>query len=40
MNTLTAEYALLLAKAPYGLGLTEDEIRTIAEMSLDSRFLA
>ncbi|KAF5355894.1 hypothetical protein D9756_004351 [Leucocoprinus leucothites] len=39
-NTLTAEYALLLAQPPFGLGLTEDEVRTIAEMSLDSRFLA
>ncbi|KAF9449335.1 Metallo-dependent hydrolase [Macrolepiota fuliginosa MF-IS2] len=39
-NSLTAEYALLLAEPPLGLGLTEGEVRMIAEMSLYSRFSA
>ncbi|KAF4613514.1 hypothetical protein D9613_008167 [Agrocybe pediades] len=37
-TSLLAEYALLLAKPPYGLGLTEDQVRTVAEMSLKARF--
>ncbi|KAF9547257.1 Metallo-dependent hydrolase [Agrocybe pediades] len=37
-TSLLAEYALLLAKPPYGLGLTEDQVRMIAEMSLKARF--
>ncbi|KAG6907228.1 hypothetical protein DXG01_009846 [Tephrocybe rancida] len=37
-TTLEAEYALLLAPAPLGLGLSEDEVRTLGEMSLRSRF--
>ncbi|KIJ23451.1 hypothetical protein M422DRAFT_195892, partial [Sphaerobolus stellatus SS14] len=37
-NSLLGEYALLMAKAPIGLGLTEDEIRRIAEMSFECKF--
>ncbi|RXW20410.1 hypothetical protein EST38_g5433 [Candolleomyces aberdarensis] len=37
-TTLLAEYALLLAAPPYGLGLSQDEVRKVAEMSLQSRF--
>ncbi|KAJ3504805.1 hypothetical protein NLJ89_g7743 [Agrocybe chaxingu] len=37
-TSLVAEYALLLAKPPYGLGLTEEQVRRIGEMSLDARF--
>ncbi|KAK7461280.1 hypothetical protein VKT23_008456 [Stygiomarasmius scandens] len=37
-NSLLGEYALLLAKAPYGLGLSEDEVTRIAKMSMESRF--
>jgi hypothetical protein len=37
-TTLSAEYALLLAAPPYGLGLSEDDVRRVAEMSLQSRF--
>ncbi|KAF8885899.1 hypothetical protein CPB84DRAFT_1788069, partial [Gymnopilus junonius] len=36
-TSLLAEYALLLAKPPYGLGLTEDQVRKIGEMSLNAR---
>lgn len=35
---LLAEYALLLAAPPYGLGLSQDEVRKVAEMSMGSRF--
>ncbi|THU92303.1 adenosine deaminase-like protein [Dendrothele bispora CBS 962.96] len=38
-NSLLGEYALLLAKAPYGLGLSEDEVARIAQMSMESRFV-
>ncbi|EDQ98742.1 uncharacterized protein LACBIDRAFT_296801 [Laccaria bicolor S238N-H82] len=37
-TSLLAEYALLLAQPPLGLGLTEDEVREIGEMSLQARF--
>ncbi|KAK7048095.1 adenosine deaminase-like protein [Favolaschia claudopus] len=36
-TSLLAEYALLLAPAPLGLGLSEDAVRRIARMSLDNR---
>lgn len=37
---MVAEYALLLAQRPLGLGLTEAEVKVIAEMSLQSRFIS
>ena len=37
-NSLLGEYALLMAEAPLGLGLTEAEIEKLAKMSMDSRF--
>lgn len=37
-TTLTAEYALLLAAPPLGLGLGLDEVRSIAENGMASRF--
>ncbi|TFK47988.1 adenosine deaminase-like protein [Heliocybe sulcata] len=37
-TNLVAEYALLLAKRPLGLGLTRDEVKKIAEMSLSRKF--
>ncbi|KAK7047208.1 hypothetical protein VNI00_006874 [Paramarasmius palmivorus] len=37
-NSLLAEYALLLAQPPLGLGLSEDEVAKIAEMSVQSAF--
>ncbi|KAG8708415.1 hypothetical protein FRC09_001270 [Ceratobasidium sp. 395] len=37
-TTLVAEYAMLMAPPPLGLGLSEDEIRGIAEGGLSSRF--
>ncbi|TFK38738.1 hypothetical protein BDQ12DRAFT_683249 [Crucibulum laeve] len=37
-TSLDAEYALLLAPAPFGLGLSEGEVREAAEMSLRSSF--
>lgn len=37
-TSLLAEYALLMAPPPLGLGLNEDEVREIAEGSLQSRF--
>ncbi|KAJ7712364.1 Metallo-dependent hydrolase [Mycena metata] len=37
-NSLVGEYALLLAKQPLGLGLSEDEVRRIAEMGMAARF--
>ncbi|KAJ7920821.1 hypothetical protein B0H13DRAFT_2249666 [Mycena leptocephala] len=36
-TSLLAEYALLLAKAPLGLGLSETEVHRIAGMSMDNR---
>ncbi|KAF8446389.1 hypothetical protein L210DRAFT_3529908 [Boletus edulis BED1] len=38
-TTLLAEYALLLAKPPHGLGLSRDEVQKIAEMGMDARFM-
>ncbi|EJD06483.1 adenosine deaminase-like protein [Fomitiporia mediterranea MF3/22] len=38
-NSLLGEYALLLAEKPIGLGLKEEDVRTIARMSMDSRFI-
>ncbi|KAF8446385.1 hypothetical protein L210DRAFT_3642606 [Boletus edulis BED1] len=38
-TTLLAEYALLLAKPPHGLGLSRDEVRKIAEMGMNARFM-
>ena len=37
-TSLIAEYALLMAEPPLGLGLSEDEVRAIGKMSLDARF--
>ncbi|KAF8657966.1 hypothetical protein AX16_002127 [Volvariella volvacea WC 439] len=37
-TNLTAEYALLLAPSPLGLGLSEEEVRRIGEMSFTHRF--
>ncbi|KAF8955708.1 hypothetical protein BDZ97DRAFT_1907526 [Flammula alnicola] len=37
-TSLLAEYALLLAEKPYGLGLSEDQVRRIGKMSLEARF--
>ncbi|KAJ6466368.1 Metallo-dependent hydrolase [Mycena sanguinolenta] len=36
-TSLIAEYALLLARAPLGLGLSETEVHQIAAMSMDNR---
>ncbi|KAJ7242880.1 hypothetical protein B0H12DRAFT_1055486 [Mycena haematopus] len=36
-TSLIAEYALLLARAPLGLGLSETEVHRIAGMSMDNR---
>ncbi|TFK58367.1 adenosine deaminase-like protein, partial [Pluteus cervinus] len=38
-TTSTAEYALLLAKAPLGLGLSEGDVEKIARMSMEHRFV-
>ncbi|KAF9031374.1 adenosine deaminase-like protein [Hymenopellis radicata] len=38
-NSLLSEYALLMAPQPLGLGLSEDEIRKVADMSMKSRFV-
>jgi adenosine deaminase len=35
---MQGEYALLLAKAPFGLGLSEAQVERIAQMSLENRF--
>ncbi|KAG9101015.1 hypothetical protein FS749_011098 [Ceratobasidium sp. UAMH 11750] len=37
-TTLVAEYAMLMAPPPFGLGLGEDEVRKITEGGLSSRF--
>ena len=37
-TSLVGEYALLLAKPPFGLGLTEDQVKRVGEMSLEARF--
>ncbi|KAK0198416.1 hypothetical protein F5146DRAFT_948909 [Armillaria mellea] len=37
-NSMLGEYALLMASAPLGLGLSEDDVRRIAEMSMKCRF--
>ncbi|KAJ7028385.1 Metallo-dependent hydrolase [Mycena alexandri] len=37
-NSLVGEYALLLASQPLGLGLSEAEVRCIAEMGMAARF--
>ncbi|KAK1222657.1 hypothetical protein PQX77_014495 [Marasmius sp. AFHP31] len=37
-NSLQAEYALLMAQPPLGLGLSENEVARIAQMSMDSTF--
>lgn len=37
-TSLIGEYALLIAPPPFGLGLSEDEVRAIAKMSMDARF--
>ena len=39
-NSLLGEYAMLLAQKPVGLGLDEEDVRTVARMSMDSRFVA
>ncbi|KAF9229777.1 Metallo-dependent hydrolase [Gyrodon lividus] len=38
-TTLLAEYALLLAKPPFGLGLSRGEVSNIAEMGMGARFI-
>ncbi|KAF8638676.1 hypothetical protein AX17_002021 [Amanita inopinata Kibby_2008] len=37
-TSLLGEYALLMAPAPIGLGLNEEEVKLIAEMSMAARF--
>ncbi|KAJ7060550.1 Metallo-dependent hydrolase [Mycena amicta] len=37
-TTMDGEYALLLAGPPLGLGLSEDEVRRVAEMGMAARF--
>lgn len=37
-TTLLGEYALLLAKPPFGLGLGREHVRRIAQMSMEARF--
>jgi len=37
-NSMLGEYALLMAPQPVGLGLTENEVETIAQMGMESRF--
>jgi adenosine deaminase len=37
-NSLVGEYALLMAPAPYGFGLTESEISRIAQMGFEVKF--
>ncbi|KAL0578368.1 hypothetical protein V5O48_003620 [Marasmius crinis-equi] len=37
-NSLQAEYALLMAQPPLGLGLSEKEVARIAQMSMESTF--
>lgn len=37
-NSVLAEYALLMAPKPAGLGLSESEIETVARMGMQSRF--
>ncbi|KAH9005876.1 adenosine deaminase-like protein [Lactarius hatsudake] len=37
-NSVLAEYALLMAPKPVGLGLSESEIETVARMGMQSRF--
>ena len=38
-NSLLGEYSLLMADPPYGLGLSENEIARIADMSMENRFM-
>jgi hypothetical protein len=36
---MLGEYAMLLAKSPeYGLGLSQDQVKRIAEMGFESKF--
>ncbi|KAA1468355.1 Metallo-dependent hydrolase [Dentipellis sp. KUC8613] len=37
-NSMLGEYALLMAPKPLGLGLSEQEIATVAKMSMEHRF--
>ncbi|KAF9527119.1 hypothetical protein CPB83DRAFT_895548 [Crepidotus variabilis] len=37
-TSLVAEYALLIARPPFGLGLNEAQVKRIAEMSLEAAF--
>ena len=37
-TSLEGEYALLMAAPPLGLGLSEEEVKVIGEMSMDARF--
>ncbi|KAG8220191.1 Metallo-dependent hydrolase [Butyriboletus roseoflavus] len=39
-TTLLAEYAFLLAKPPYGLGLSRSEVRKIGQMGMNARFMS
>lgn len=37
-TTLMAEYALLIADAPLGLAMSEEDVRRIAAWGVESRF--
>jgi len=37
-NSVLGEYALLMAESPLGLGMSEDDVRRVAETSMKSRF--
>ncbi|KAG6894685.1 hypothetical protein C0992_005126 [Termitomyces sp. T32_za158] len=39
-TSLLGEYALLMAPQPFGLGLSEEEVRVISEMSMNCRFVS
>ncbi|EMD41470.1 hypothetical protein CERSUDRAFT_146455 [Gelatoporia subvermispora B] len=39
-NSLLAEYAILMAPPPLGLGLTEPEVEAVAKMGMECRFRA
>ncbi|GLB36771.1 putative metallo-dependent hydrolase [Lyophyllum shimeji] len=39
-TSLVGEYALLMAPKPLGLGLSEAEVKAVAEMSMQSRFVS
>lgn len=37
-NSIMTEYALLLAKQPLGLGLSQSEVETVAKLAKEARF--